>query len=78
MRISFRMFGADEKNMILPHVEVIIHGVLDWIIGFIDTLYTQLGTSGNTALLLIYTLYSSPLNTQKGSQSPLILSLQRI
>jgi hypothetical protein len=38
----------------------------------------NLGTTGNTALLLIYTLYNSPLLTHKGSQSSLVVSWQRI
>jgi hypothetical protein len=50
-------------------------GLDDWI----DcTLFTQLGTTGNTTLLLIYILYSSPLHTHYDSQSSLVVSWQRI
>jgi hypothetical protein len=41
-------------------------------------LYTQREITGNTALSLIYALYSLPLNTHYGSQSSLVISWQRI
>jgi hypothetical protein len=37
--------------------------VLDWTIGFIDTLYAQLKTTGNYSAIAISTLYSSLLHT---------------
>jgi hypothetical protein len=48
-----------------------------WIV-FIDNLFTEIGTTGNTALSLIYTLYTSPLHTRMDSQSSLAVSWQRI
>jgi hypothetical protein len=41
-------------------------------------IFTQLGITGNTALSLFYTLSSSPLHAQQGSQSSLVVSWQRI
>jgi hypothetical protein len=37
--------------------------VLDLMIGFIHLIHSQIGTAGNTALSVIYTLYSSPFYT---------------
>jgi hypothetical protein len=49
-------------KFVLSRVGVTIHGVLDWMIGFTAPyIFTQLGTTGNTALSQVYTLHSSPL-----------------
>jgi hypothetical protein len=48
--------------LLLLFMVTIIRG-LDWMIGFIDTLYTQLVTAVNYSAIAISTLYSSLLHT---------------
>jgi hypothetical protein len=51
---------------------------LDWIYCTLYSIFTQFGTTGNRALSLMYTVYSSPLHTRLDSQSSLVVSWQLI
>jgi hypothetical protein len=62
----------------LSHTLVTIDGVLDWMTGFIDTLYTQLGATGNYSALIFLHTFSSPLHMHCGSQSSPVVSWQWI
>jgi hypothetical protein len=41
-------------------------------------LYTELGTTGNTALSLMHTIYSSSLHPHENSETSIVVSRQRI
>jgi hypothetical protein len=50
-------FLNTELINVLTRLGVTIEGVLDWMIRFIDTLYTPLGTTGNSsAVAILHTL----------------------
>jgi hypothetical protein len=53
-------------------------GLDEWMTGFIDTLFTQLGTAGKYSAIAILHTFSSPLHTHWGSQSSQAVSWQRI
>jgi hypothetical protein len=58
----FRTNLVDKINVLIyvGGLCVVYKTGLNWMIRFIDTFYThKLGTTGNTAILLIYTLYCS-------------------
>jgi hypothetical protein len=77
---SERNYLRFKENTIAPcrRYAWLIDGLLDWMIGFIDTLYIQLGTTGNSSATAISALYSSPLHMHYNSQSSPVVSWQRI
>jgi hypothetical protein len=52
--------------------------VFDWMIGFIDTLYTPLGTTRNYSAIATSALYNSRTSFLSLLQSPLVVFWQRI
>jgi hypothetical protein len=56
--ISFILILTVYKIIILPCVGVNIDGVLDWMFGFIDTLFTQLEPTGNYSATAISTHFT--------------------
>jgi hypothetical protein len=65
-------------TLILSLVEVTIDGVSNWIIGFIDTLYTILETTGNYSEAADLHNLQFTVTHALGSQSSLVLSWQPI
>jgi hypothetical protein len=62
-QLTTRCYIPEDREILLT-LRMTIEGVLDWMIGFIAPYtFTQFGTTGNTALSLFCTLYTSPLHT---------------
>jgi hypothetical protein len=49
-----------QNEIVLSRALVILDEIFGWIYGYIE--HTQLGTTGNTALSVFFTLYSSTLH----------------
>jgi hypothetical protein len=66
------------NNVMFRGCVLLIKRILDWMIGFIDTLYIELGTKRNYSATAISILYNSPLHKHYGAQSSLVVTWQRI